>query len=231
MRRRLGADPAFSGLLIKNPLHADWRVTWVHDHAYTLDELGEYLFAHDTRRDPRREVRGLSRDCDTFDHTRYWAYANVLEFKRKGDTEAAWVEQCRVVAAEYNEANCTPPLTLGEIRKTGTSVGRWTWRRFTENGFARRQAQRGRSGMAMRWAGHVSAEKAKPWEAEGISRATWYRRKAAAGHVQPVQIHRETITISDDSAQALGGGQSAPGRQPLTAEALAALTVSDRLAA
>jgi hypothetical protein len=36
---------------------------------------------------------------------------------------------------------------------------------------------RGKRGNQKRWAGHKSERKAKPWEALGISRATYYCRK------------------------------------------------------
>ena len=57
----------------------------------------------------------------------------------------------------------------------------WTWERFTPERFAEIQRERGRAGGVasgtVRAAG--SFEHAKPWEREGVSRATWYRRRAA----------------------------------------------------
>lgn len=217
MRRRLGADPAYSGLLIKNPMHPDWRVTWLHDKPYSLGELGEYLFPRDTRRDARREVRGLSRDCDTFDHTRFWAYEHVLRFKRSGGSRSEWIERCREVAADYNEANCSPPLTLREIRKIGKGIGGWTWRNFTEESRIGWLSRRGARRAAARWAGHVSAEKTKPWEAEGISRRTWYRRKAAARGAEQVPMQRGTMLLSDISPPAAGAAPQGKAARVLIA--------------
>jgi hypothetical protein len=56
------------------------------------------------------------------------------------------------------------------------------WRKDAEAQarFLARQAARGRKGGlasgVVRLAGSI--EEAKPWEAEGIGRATWYRRKS-----------------------------------------------------
>jgi hypothetical protein len=228
LRRRLDADPAYFGPLAKNPLHPDWHVIWLRDEPYLLEELAGALFPNDMRPDPRRRASGLSRDCDCFDDTRQWAYRNVLAFKRAGGTSAGWIARCREVASGYNVFS--PPLTRSEIRKIGKSVARWTWLRFTEEGFSRRQALRGKRGLAKRWAGHVALEKLRPWETEGVSRATWYRRHGAAGtsHWSAKQgaaaryVPRETIALSGYSAHA-GPGEEVPGvsldHQPPAGEA------------
>jgi hypothetical protein len=49
----------------------------------------------------------------------------------------------------------------------------WTWH-FDLDGFSRLQTAR----IKRRWAGHVAESTTKPWAAMGISRATYYRRKA-----------------------------------------------------
>ena len=71
---------------------------------------------------------------------------------------------------------------------TAKSVAKWTWQNLTPGGFRdyverthtpEIQAKRGKVGGVR--SGEVrrigSASELKPWEAEGISRATWYRRK------------------------------------------------------
>ena len=39
----LKADPNYSGLLTKNPTHANWRTYWGSKAAYELSELAEYV--------------------------------------------------------------------------------------------------------------------------------------------------------------------------------------------
>jgi hypothetical protein len=219
LRRRLGADHAYSGLLTKNPLHRAWRVTWTRDEPYLLDELDDALFEHDKRREPTRLISGLGRNCDLFDKTRDWAYPEVRRFKRSGGSEAEWRERCIQFAAEHNQVFDTP-LGPAEVRSIGKSVAKFTWRNFSEAGFSKRQAFCGKRGMAKRWEGHDSVEK-KAKEA-GISPATWYRRHGAAGtlrwsakrrgnavsDMQPAR--RERLTLSDISAGAAGA--AAPGK-------------------
>lgn len=66
------------------------------------------------------------------------------------------------------------PLGESEVRGIAKSVAKWTWKRFTEQGLSNIQSARAR----IRWAGHVAESTTKPWLAMGISRRTYYRRKA-----------------------------------------------------
>jgi hypothetical protein len=180
-QRRLGADRFYPGLTAKNPLHPTWLVSWPRSKPYTLDELARWLEFEDMRPYPKGELSGFSRDCDCFDQTRWWAYEHVIAYRASGGTEAGWVARCREVAAGFNAFK--PPLGPASIRAIGKSVGQWTWRRYSSRrrtgSFSKRQALRGKRGMAKRWDGHIAAETTKPWEAKGIGRATYYRRRVA----------------------------------------------------
>jgi hypothetical protein len=114
-----------------------------------------------------------------FDDTRDFAYKNVMKFKRDVGSLDAWTQRCRDIAAGHNRIFINP-LRHSEIRSIGKSIAKWTWRNFSEEKFSRKQSFRGKRGNAKRWAGHTSAEATKPWLADGISRATWYRRRATA---------------------------------------------------
>ena len=82
LRRRLGADPNYAGVLAKNPLHPDWRVHW-HDTPYTLGELESWLFERDLAFEPAvRERSGFGRNCTVFDEARGICYREILQFKR-----------------------------------------------------------------------------------------------------------------------------------------------------
>jgi hypothetical protein len=176
--RRIGADRHFAGLLVKNPLHPGWRVEWRREEPYALPELADWLFPEDMRPDPTVETTlGAGRNCTIFDELRVMAYREVREFKRNGSFDAFRARLERValgINMQFPQA-----LKLAEVRAIAKSVAKWTWRRFSEEKFSRIQAARGARRAAQMWEGHVSAESTKPWVAEGISRATWYRRRAA----------------------------------------------------
>jgi hypothetical protein len=179
MRRRLCADPNYTGLVAKNPFHPDWRTEWLAREPYDLSELADWLFPHNTLPEPKRERSGLSRNCDVFDDTRSWAYRNVLKFKRDGSSLEAWTERCRKIAHAHNQFFVNR-LPLSETRAIGKSIAKWTWRKFSEAQFSIIQSYRGIHGAAKRWTGHTSVEATKPWLAKGISRRTWYRLRAKA---------------------------------------------------
>lgn len=179
MRRRLGADPNYTALIAKNPLHPDWRVEWQARQPYDLSELADWLWPRDTVPEPKRERSGFGRNCDVFDDTRDFAYKNVIKFKRDVGSLDAWIERCQKIAAGHNLVFANQ-LPLSEIRAIGKSIAKWTWRTFSQQRFSEIQAWRGKRRAAKRWAGHTAAETTKPWLADGISRRTWYRRKAKA---------------------------------------------------
>ena len=128
------------------------------------------------RPDPSVETTfGVGRNCTVFDELRAIAYREVLEFKRNGslDTFRARLERVALgINRQFPKA-----LNLSEVRAIAKSVANWTWRHFSEEQFAQVQALRGARRAEQMWAGHISAEITQPWMPEGISRATWYRRR------------------------------------------------------
>ena len=178
LRRRLGADRAYNGLIVQNPQHKAWLVDWPGP-AYDLGQLADWLDRKDMRPEPRREREtGIGRNCEVFDDTRDWAYRAVLAFKRDGGTQEAWRERCRKIAGAHNSVFAVPMLG-SEVRTIGKSIADWTWRKFSDAQFSRIQSFRGQRGNAKRWAGHLAESTTKPWETMGISERTYYRRKKA----------------------------------------------------
>ncbi|MGO4686220.1 replication initiation protein [Hyphomicrobium sp. 2TAF46] len=183
MRRRLGADPAFTGLIAKNPLHSDWDVEWRRDKPYSLEELDSWLFERDKRAEISN-VHGLGRNCDCFDTVRTIAYREVLDAKKAGKSIAEFQLRLEQAGRACN-LGFSEPLPFSEIRAIAKSVAKWTWRNFSVERLSARQSILGRRGAAKRWSGHVSAEITQPWTTQEVSRATWYRRKKAAGNLNP----------------------------------------------
>jgi hypothetical protein len=187
--RRLDADRHYTGLITKNPLHPHWRVEWRRDEPYTLPELADWLFCEDMRPDPRPDTIGAGRNVVVFDELRAAAYVEVRQFKSAGASLDRWCAHLETVATDINQqfvgySVCKPdgrpnsgPLPRAEVRAIAKSVAKRTWQRFSEESFSARQSRLGKPGNAKRWAGHIPTEVTKPWEAEGIHRAIWYRRK------------------------------------------------------
>jgi hypothetical protein len=178
LARRLGADCAYAGLIAKNPLHDWWDVHWLRNEPYSLSELEGWLFKSDMRPyQAPAAMAGLSRNCALFDSLRQLAYSEVRNAKRTGKSIAAFQAHLERRALELNRAFPTA-LPFSEIRAIAKSVAKWVWGKFSAEAFRQWQSRRGQRGNAVRWAGHISAATSKPWALEGISRATYYRRKA-----------------------------------------------------
>jgi hypothetical protein len=144
MTHRLGADPAYNNRLAKNPAHARWASTWYAPRPYALIDLLEVLDKRDMARPAsRREVQGVSRNCDLFDALRQHAYKQVLTFRRGGS--AAWFEHLVRLALAVNQEFAFP-LSVSEVRRIARSVASWTWRTFSDVRFSRIQARRGSAG-------------------------------------------------------------------------------------
>ena len=205
-RLKLQADPGYVGLICKNPLHERWRTWFLHDHAYTLDELTEWVSLAKPARATDENV-GLGRNVTLFDSLRSWAYRMVLIYKSANATPDIWY-RALLHEAEGMNSRFPAPLAYPEVRCLVKSVAKWTWRVFTEHAFSKIQRARAQK----RWseAGGISVERAKPWEQLGISRRTYYYRKKA-GLLVPDGC---TDAISDNSA-AIGPSASTGAVQPI----------------
>jgi hypothetical protein len=81
------------------------------------------------------------------------------------------VERLEITQAEMRDANLRVLVDHDRARKLAAE---------------RQTTSRRRRGVQERTAYEVaSAERTKPWEAEGISRRTWYRRQSETGGTGP----------------------------------------------
>ena len=177
LRAALDGDPGYTGLLTKNPLHPGWEVIRPTGdlRAYSLAALAAGL---DLRAAGRRAAPGGdaaaelasvgegSRNRALFDCVRKWAYSR-----------AASAADVHARACELNQ-QLAEPLGGREVSAVATSVARFVSRHITPGAgtsakFRSKQAARGRLGGRPQTTGG-----SKPWLAEGLSRATWYRRAA-----------------------------------------------------
>ncbi len=143
LQRALGADPQYSGLICKNPLHPHWRVTSWEPHLYTLADLDSWLDlqpAQDRRK--RLPDYGLGRNCNLFEQLRLWAYRAIRQGWPDFDQ---WQAACNDRALMYN-AGFAVPLDHQEVRHVARSVARYTFKNFSPAGFSTWQAAQGRKG-------------------------------------------------------------------------------------
>lgn len=199
----LKGDPAYTGLIAKNPIHPDWRLIDLRSAPYTLHELDAGLDLYGPCKAEQREealsAGCIGRNVSVFDLLRFHAYQHVMMY-RNDSNEATWHRYLSARAADYNSTQ-SPPLAPNELRHIVASVAKWTWLTYTgtlsDKDFSDLQAFRGARGG--RISAKVRAEKfekqgttvavqmsqlsskgitdKKPWEALCISRATWYRRQ------------------------------------------------------
>jgi hypothetical protein len=135
-RLLLGADPAYSGLLCKNPWHGHWLVIAAPLAVYDLSVLAE---AVTIKKRPRKRERqsGQGRNVTLFDTLRHWAYRN----RRHYDDYGQWLNVCTDMGSQMNTFD--HPLPYPEVRSTAKSVARWTWQNITPESFS--QIQRARA--------------------------------------------------------------------------------------
>lgn len=166
------ADRGYSSLISKNPLHESWKLVQLRQEPWNLGELADWLTLPSKLPKQAKSV-GLGRNCTLFDMLRYWAYDNVLSYRISGSYE----QWHRAVLATAESFNSFPePLGINEVTNTAKSVAKWVWthytKRMSDEEFSARQSARGKLGGRPK----TTTAEGKPWEAEGISRRTWYRR-------------------------------------------------------
>lgn len=135
LSRMLDADPAYQGLLSKNPLHPFWNVDIVDPALYSLGGLAGFLDLEGLT-DSRRHLpeTALGRNCTLFDETRFWSYRQI---RQPGQWlgEDFFIMAVTEYAGTYNQQTFEKPLPWAEVKAIGKSVGRWTFRNMSPEGF------------------------------------------------------------------------------------------------
>lgn len=230
MRRKLGADPMYSGLISKNPWSSEWVVYQTGNLLYTLDYLSTWVdLSIKALKKPRKEVIGLGRNCAVFENVRVWAYREIRKHWGSHDEHYRnWVNAVKYRCDEEN-AKFSEPLDRRELWGIAKSISRWVWKNMTPASFSewqrgninRRWHSKKDQGLSLLNAGmttlevsevlEVSQRTCQRWnellvpkreiilpeeyrgsdgkqrliEAEGVSRATYYRHQEE-GHTPPL---------------------------------------------
>ena len=171
-----GADPGFSGLIVKNPVHEQWRTHWGPRHLYDLGELAEYVdlkkFKPKRALQKQLERTGIRRNVTIFNELGpegKWAYNAVRRYR--GSPFAEWENAVLMRALELN-AVFTPPMLLNEVRAITRSVAKWVWKQDKAQmaEFSRKQAYRGkRSGEVRAAASEDRRASARLMRAQGMT--------------------------------------------------------------
>lgn len=144
---KLQADPGFSKLIAKNPVHVRWDTHVFRLSLYDMAELSDWLDLSrysDARK--RLPAVGLGRNCTLFENLRRWAY----RARREQWLAESFFSEAVLGQALFINRGFQPPLPHSEVRATARSVSRWVWARMSPLGFVRSQQVRGKKGGAVR---------------------------------------------------------------------------------
>jgi len=185
LRKKLGADTGYSGLICKNPNHSHWKIAVWQPELYTLDWLADSL---DLNAENDKEIvadYGLGRNCTLFDKTRKWAYRAIRQGWPKYEQ---WLQACYERAKAYNLL-FDHHLSENEVQGIAKSIAKWTHGRLTQESFEEYVARthtsdiqsiRGKKGGLLGGGiakkGGRPGKLGKPWVTQGISRSSWYRK-------------------------------------------------------
>ena len=180
----LGADPAFGGLS-RNPAHPKADTVWGRRKPYSLDELASVIPFN--WRKPRIAQTGIGRNRDLFMAT------------CRGDRSVSALTMAHALNRDVADAYGREPLPDSEVAGIARSVERYR-RKWEQQGhrsaWLARQAARSAKQTGKARKRSVSPEGSnevlRPWAAEGVSRATWYRRR---------KVGRETVPNTDNGGQ------------------------------
>ena len=181
----VSADPGFGGMG-RNPTYRDAKTIWGREEPYSLDQLANVVPFGWQR--PQVATTAIGRNVDLFQTGMRWA-------GRQANASRPVLAALHAVNAEVAALHGKPPLSDAEVGGIARSIERYRerWaRQGHKPSWLARQAARGRRGGRPR----LYEPGREPWVLEGVSRASWYRRR------------RETKANTDN------GGQRPPSPLP-----------------
>jgi hypothetical protein len=132
--RALHADPGYAGLVQHNPFNASYETFNGRDEPYSLREIAAFVELPPLA--PRRkvEIRTDGRNVETFDRLRFWAYAQIAEY-RCGPRETwddAVSARALAIAEEVRAAHtgASHAYNDSEALDTAKSIASWVWSRY-----------------------------------------------------------------------------------------------------
>ena len=132
--RVLRADAGYAGLVQHNPFSASYETFNGRDEPYSLRELAAFVELPPLARRRKADIRTDGRNVETFDRLRFWAYAQIGEY-RCGPRET-WdevvVARALAIAGEVRAAHpgASHAYSDAEALHTAKSVAGWVWSRY-----------------------------------------------------------------------------------------------------
>jgi len=155
LTKALGADPSYAKLITKNPLHPNWRVTFLNPHPYELDYLADFVDM-DLPKDEYTNTCGLGRNCTVFEVVRHWGYRAVKTFKLNNCSYEVWHKEVLLRVQEEN-AKFQEGLPFSEVKAIAKSISKWIWANFSYEEFLEIQTRRACKGGKARSEGYSDA--------------------------------------------------------------------------
>jgi len=144
LTKQIRADENYCGLISKNPLHGQWQTTEIHSGQFELVTLGDCLKSTlKSQANPMEKERDaansiLGRNCSLFDSLRFYAYDNIVDFKRLPNRGYdMWLSAMIDTAADFN-SRFNEILPYSEVRAVAKSVAKWTWSNYNPSERKRR---------------------------------------------------------------------------------------------
>lgn len=146
--RSLGADPAYSGFITRNPIYPGLvagEVIWGTDHLYELREMRTPDMPRQLPRKPENVRSELGRNCSAFEQVRHSTYSLYRQMGYPGADAlySAVVSMLLDVNGSF-PATVGGPLPQAEMHGIARSIARWTAQHFTDDGFRALQSARGK---------------------------------------------------------------------------------------
>lgn len=175
-------DKHFARYIHRNPYYKGALTDWRHTKRHSLSELAEVVNLNEAKikSGNKQTTSNNSRNCTLFDELRFWAYRQDKTQMNLSD----WLTKCLTKAVMLN--TFPKPMALPELQAIAKSVANFTYNHNPET-FAE-YVQRTHTSEIQAKRGAIGGKKSKgggrpslnePWKALGISRRTYFRRKAA----------------------------------------------------
>ena len=146
MTALLKADKGYSGLFTHNPLD-DIEYTYEYtDISYDLNDLHDYLppeknpktkaFTYKRKKKSkyfRDDVAGYGRNCEIFEHVRFYAYSIVNTYKSNSTQDAFYNAIYKAVDKYYSEnfSVTAMPFSIAELTQIAKSISVYCWTKYT----------------------------------------------------------------------------------------------------